>query len=80
MNHTSTKNLNNQIYFLLFPGRGLLEIMQGLQTYPPQDEPLTDDIREQFAHAIKFMSKQNDRNKKCGTLSKDEWEATCKPN
>lgn len=52
--------------------------MQGLQAYPPQDEPLTDAVREQFEHASRFLSNKDDRHKKCGTLSKDEWEATCK--
>lgn len=56
--------------------------MQGLQTYPTHEhypQNLTPDVREQFAHAAEYLATKEggDRHKKCATLSKAEWEATC---
>lgn len=57
--------------------KGLIEKMQGLQAYPSHDQ--SAEHREQFAHAAEFLASRDcgDRQKKCATLSKAEWEATC---
>lgn len=60
--------------------KGLMEKMQGLQVYPSHEQGA--EHREQFAHAAEFLATRDggDRQKKCGTLSKAEWEATCELN
>lgn len=59
-------------------GRSLLNSMQGLETYPEcHDAPLVSKKPDDYAHAIQYMQK-NTGHRKIGTLSKSEWEATCK--
>lgn len=55
--------------------------MQGLETYPPQFGSESNGAATEYEHAKQFLSSKgakDDRNKKCGTLSKSEWDATCK--
>jgi mRNA (guanine-N7-)-methyltransferase len=61
-------------------GRGLIEKMQALETYPGMNrfDLVTDNIDE-YEHAKNYLAKQNaPRFKKVGTLTKSEWEASCK--
>lgn len=71
--------LLNIIFTLPFrrAAQGLMEKMQGLQTYQTHDQSV--EQQEQFSHAAEFMASRDpsDRQKKCATLSKAEWEATC---
>lgn len=67
----------------LFAAKGLMEKMQGLQTYPThehQQHNQSPELRAQFAHAAEYLATKDgpERHKKCATLSKAEWEATCK--
>jgi mRNA (guanine-N7-)-methyltransferase len=61
-------------------GKGLIEKMQALETYPgshPSDLS-TDDVTE-YEHAKLYLERQNaPKYKKVGTLTKSEWEASSK--
>ncbi|XP_055681660.1 mRNA cap guanine-N7 methyltransferase [Lutzomyia longipalpis] len=60
-------------------GRGLIEKMQGLETYPAaRDGNLSGGDRHEYAHAQEYMDRQASHGrpaKRVGTLSKSEWEA-----
>lgn len=61
--------------------KGLIEKMQGLETYPPQFGAGLNGPNTEYEHAKTFLATKGikeDRHKKCGTLSESEWEATCK--
>lgn len=58
-------------------GRNLLYNMRGLEAYPPF--PGTSSLgsaKDDYVHAEEFL--KNDKNSRIGTLSKSEWEASCK--
>lgn len=54
--------------------------MNALEVYPPFNNKHNNDgdEEEEYGHAKKLLATGNDRNRKCGTLSKSEWEAACK--
>lgn len=58
--------------------KGLIDRMQGLETFPAQFGNDINGATEEYEHAIKFLKTKDDRNKKCGTLSQSEWDAACK--
>ncbi|XP_055638639.1 mRNA cap guanine-N7 methyltransferase [Toxorhynchites rutilus septentrionalis] len=61
-------------------GRGLIEKMQALETFPGQsrDDHERQSNRREYAHAEKFLDQKGGggRFAKVGTLSKSEWEAS----
>lgn len=60
-------------------GEQLLMNMQSLETYPPlENVALSGTDSEDYSHAIKFIEKKGTSNTRIGTLSKCEWEASCK--
>lgn len=63
------------IFILFVADKGLLEKMNALETYPPynQKEAAEMSASPEYAH-VKGYS----RGRTCGTLSKSEWEASCK--
>lgn len=58
-----------------FTAKVLLERMNALETYPPQNPREAADLAAslEYAHVKNFS-----RGRSCGTLSKYEWEASCK--
>lgn len=59
-------------------GAKLLTNMGSLETYPPMHTTnLVGTSKGDYQHADEFLSQQRD-NIKIGTLSKSEWEASCK--
>lgn len=58
-------------------GKGLLERMTALETYHPNN---INNNNEEYKHAANFLAKKGDSysRKSCGTLSKSQWEASCK--
>lgn len=61
-----------------FEGRNLLSNMNSLETYPPQDGTTLVGTNYDYKHADEFLKTQDSPNAKVGTLSKSEWEASCK--
>lgn len=53
----------------------LLERMRSLETYPPSDQKEASEMsaKMEYAHVKSFS-----KGRTCGTLSKYEWEASCK--
>lgn len=61
-----------------YDGKNLLVNMRSLETYPPpQGTTLVGTVHDDYAHAEEFLKKEGS-NQKIGTLSKSEWEASCK--
>lgn len=58
--------------------KGLIDRMQGLETFPAQFGNELNGAIDEYEHASKFLTNKDDRNKKCGTLSLSEWDAACK--
>ncbi|XP_037048532.1 mRNA cap guanine-N7 methyltransferase [Bradysia coprophila] len=52
-------------------GKGLMERMNALETYPSHHHYKGNDGDDKYSH----VARKFDRNTKCGTLSKSEWEA-----
>lgn len=55
--------------------------MQALETFPPfnrnrEKAPEATETNDEYAHVKQYNSPRKGR--KCGTLSKSEWEAACK--
>lgn len=46
--------------------------MKALETYPSRDHP-ANETSDEYAHA-----RNTTKGRTCGTLSKSEWEASCK--
>lgn len=61
-----------------FTAKGLIDRMQAMETFTAQFGNETNGAKEEYEHASKFLTKKDDRNKKCGTLSQSEWDAACK--
>lgn len=61
-------------------GRGLLEKMQALETFPgfSRDDRERQQNREEYRHAQQYLDRKDGRHTKVGTLSKSEWEASSK--
>ncbi|XP_001655637.2 mRNA cap guanine-N7 methyltransferase-like [Aedes aegypti] len=59
-------------------GRGLLEKMQALETFPgfSRDDRERQQNREEYRHAQQYLDRKDGRHTKVGTLSKSEWEAS----
>nr|XP_019563910.2 mRNA cap guanine-N7 methyltransferase [Aedes albopictus] len=59
-------------------GRGLLEKMQALETFPgySRDDRERQQNREEYRHAQQHLDRKDGRYGKVGTLSKSEWEAS----
>lgn len=49
-----------------------MERMNALETYPSHHHSKSEGNNDEYNH----VAKKFDRNTKCGTLSKSEWEAT----
>lgn len=63
------------LLFFSHSAKGLLERMNALETYPPFNNKEAADLSASSAYAhVKSYS----RGRTCGTLSKYEWEASCK--
>lgn len=60
-------------------GRTLMGNMRALEAYPPPPgvQP-AGNARDDYAHADEFLKRENASGAKVGTLSKSEWEASCK--
>lgn len=65
-------------FFFLTVARGLIEKMQGLETYPAQYRNQLNGTEDEYEHAAKYLASKDESNPKCGTLSRSEWEAACK--
>lgn len=60
-------------------GQQLLLNMRSLEAYPPTDNSfLSGTEPDDYLHASKFIEERENKNMKIGTLSKSEWEASCK--
>lgn len=60
-------------------GQQLLINMRSLEAYPPPDESMLSGTEsDDYLHASKFIEESGNQNAKIGTLSKSEWEASCK--
>lgn len=60
-------------------GKQLLNNMAGLETYPPNSSAtLFGTEEDDYTHANEFIKKEGRDNLRIGTLSKSEWEASCK--
>lgn len=60
-------------------GQQLMINMRGLEVYPPfYDNVLSGTEPDDYLHASKFMNEINMAHARIGTLSKSEWEASCK--
>ncbi|XP_055383143.1 mRNA cap guanine-N7 methyltransferase [Condylostylus longicornis] len=58
-------------------GKGLLQRMQALESYPPpRNGSLVGQGEDEYAHCKKYLSSNYGRQKTVGTLSKSEWETT----
>ena len=59
-------------------GKSLLGVMRSLETYPPHDgtQLVGNDVHD-YTHAEEFLQDEGE-NIKLGTLSKSEWEASCR--
>lgn len=73
----STIRSNSRFCLFLILAKGLLERMQGLETYAPYQNGDHVADKSEYDHVMPQTSRY-DRSKKFGTLSKSEWEATCK--
>ena len=63
------------IFFLLGTDKGLLEKVNALETYSPFNQK---EAAEMYASPEYAHVKGYSRGRTCGTLSKSEWEASCK--
>lgn len=63
-----------------YDGRQLLSNMKSLETYPPYEMgSLVGNAVDDYLHATEFIKHESrGENLKIGTLSKSEWEASCK--
>lgn len=60
-------------------GRHLLNNMRSLEAYPPpENSTLVGTEPDDYNHAVEFIRKDPRGNIRIGTLSKSEWEASCK--
>lgn len=61
-------------------GKQLMTTMNSLETYPPNDDtPLFGTDPDDYKHADEYLTKERLKtNVKIGTLSKSEWEVSCK--
>lgn len=60
-------------------GRQLLGNMRALESFPPNEQAsLAGDAPDDYVHAKEFVQEQQRDQTKIGTLSKSEWEASCK--
>lgn len=60
-------------------GQQLLINMKSLEAYPPTDDNMLSGTEpDDYTHASKFIEECKDKYSKIGTLSKSEWEASCK--
>ncbi|XP_062540134.1 mRNA cap guanine-N7 methyltransferase isoform X1 [Armigeres subalbatus] len=59
-------------------GRGLIEKMQALETFPgySRDDRERQQNRAEYKHAQQYLDRKDSRYGKVGTLSKSEWEAS----
>ncbi|XP_018574132.1 mRNA cap guanine-N7 methyltransferase isoform X2 [Anoplophora glabripennis] len=78
------KLINKEKFYEFFErmkleGRQLLNNMAGLETYPPNaTSSLVGTDSNDYTHASEFIKKEGKDNLQVGTLSKSEWEASCK--
>lgn len=60
-------------------GKTLLANMNSLETFPPNEgASLVGTADDDYKHAQEFLKNEDGSNVKLGTLSKSEWEASCK--